>query len=101
MDDAEAARWSEADAAGKHAAISAVCAHDVFSRDRIARCDGSLQVWELGVRLAETNARYSFLVIGSRAGELRMGSAGKDPTESRAPLDLRRNWNAPGAELPW
>jgi hypothetical protein len=101
MDDAEAARWSEPDAAGKHAAVSVAFAHDTFSWDRIARCDGSPQVWEIGVRLVEAKARYIFLMIGSRAGELRMRSIGDGPSESCAPLDVRKNLSGLGAELPW
>jgi hypothetical protein len=101
MDDAEAARWSEPDAAGKHAAISTAFAHDAFSWDRIARCDGSSQVWEVGIRLAEAKTRYVFRITGSRAGELRMSSSGNDPAEFCTPLDWRKNLSAIGSELPW
>jgi hypothetical protein len=101
MDDAEAARWSESDADGKHAALAAAFAHDTFSWERIARCDGSPQVWEVGVRLAEGKTRYVFLMTGSRAGELRMRAIGEVPRESCAPLDVRKNLSGLGAELPW
>jgi hypothetical protein len=101
MDDTEAARWSEADAAGKHAAISAAFAHGAFSWDLITRCDGSPQVWEVGVRLAEAKTRYIFLVAGSRAGELRMHSAGNDSDESCVPLNFLKDLRAVGPELPW
>jgi hypothetical protein len=101
MDDAEAARWSEPDAAGKHAPASVAFAHDTFLWDRIARCDSSPQVWELGVRLVEAKARYIFLMIGSRAGELRMRSIGDNPNESCAPMDVRKKLGGLGAELPW
>lgn len=49
---------------------SAALAHDAFSWDRIARCDGSPQVWEVGVRLDEGKTRYFFLMTGSRAGTM-------------------------------
>jgi hypothetical protein len=101
MDDAEAAHWSDPEAAGKHAATSAAFAHDTFSWDRIARCDGSTQVWELGVRLNEGKTRYVFLMTGSRVGELRMHSIGEGPDESCAALDVRKNLGGLGAELPW
>jgi hypothetical protein len=101
MDDAEAAGWSGPDAAGKHATISTAFAHGAFSWDRIARCDGSPQVWEIGVRLAEAKTRYTFLISGSRATELRMRSIGDDPSESCTPLDVRKNLSGLSAELPW
>jgi hypothetical protein len=101
MDDAEATRWSEPDAASQHAAISAAFAHDAFSWERIARCDGSSQVWEVGIRLAEPKTRYVFRITGSRAGELRMSSSGNDPAEFCTPLDWRKNLSAIGSELPW
>jgi hypothetical protein len=101
MGDAEAVRWSDPDAAAKHATASAAFAHDTFSWDRIARCDSSQQVWEIGVWLNESKARYIFRLTGSHAAKLRMISIVESPDETCAPLDWRKNLGAIGAELPW
>jgi hypothetical protein len=101
MESGDADRWSEPPAADVQKSVSGAFARHAFTWDRIARCGDTPQVWELAVRLEETNALYVFRVSGSRASELRMLSVGDRPTDSCQPAGLGKNLQAVGAELPW
>jgi len=101
MSDADARRWSEPSAeAARRTVISALGGHG-FEWERVARCGEHQKIWEIAIRLDNSDAPIVFRISGSRATELRMLAVGTTVSPSCGPEDLSRGLAGVGDELPW
>ena len=101
MTDSDAARWGEPEAVASREALVAAVAESFFEWERIARCGGSPQVWEVAVRINASKKLYVFRIGGTRATDLRMLAITGNPAPSCVPEDIAKSLDSVGAELPW
>ncbi len=88
VSDAEAAKWSTAQAMRRHHELATRRAKGTFEFEYVGECPGPPATWEIGVQWEDPKEETVFAVSGARAAEMRMLSLSDQRGKSCREVEL-------------